>query len=322
MALVDDLTLPRFVGDEPPSDTALLWIASDEPPLRAQSWPVLVAIPGGWHEVSQRQAEQINRTVPTALSFVLTAPGGRADESEVAALATAAGPAPAGVERRPSRTPREPRLPRRPRPPRAPRARRTERASRAPRRPRRPRAARPARRSRPPRPRRPRNYKTRQAPGICKGPGCTCWTPGGCIPGDISTDTWFQVNTECYRGPCYSYEACVSGKCQVHPGCVINTILAFWARQYRALPASVQAVVTPVLQAGAVVGRRLLFQPEPPPPPSPISGTPDPNALCQIFHEPFYPGGPPHIRIIRCAELATFTAQGWVLQGTDIRLNA
>jgi len=55
--------------------------------------------------------------------------------------------------------------------------------------------------------------------------------------------------SDCYRGPCYSYEACITDKCQIHAGCVINTILQFWARHYRAVVAYVEPVVTPALAA-------------------------------------------------------------------------
>jgi hypothetical protein len=65
------------------------------------------------------------------------------------------------------------------------------------------------------------------------------------------------TKTDCYRGPCYSYEACVSDKCQVHAACAINQIIQFWARQYKAVVAYVEPVTTPVLAATRVVARAL-----------------------------------------------------------------
>jgi hypothetical protein len=57
------------------------------------------------------------------------------------------------------------------------------------------------------------------------------------------------ADTECYRGPCYDYTACVTEKCNLHVGCLVNTIAQFWARTYHA------ATVNPLaVAADAVAG--------------------------------------------------------------------
>ena len=239
MALALDVQLPRYAA--PPKDEAraTLWIATDLPPFSAQRWPLLVAIPPGYHEVSEADAQRINKQVPTTLSFQLVAPADDA-ASVVAALSTAEPDAAVVANRRPSRVPREPRPPRTPRRARDPRRPRVFAPERAPRKPRKPRKPRPPRKPRVSRARRPKNYKTVQKPGVCKGPACDCWTPGGCV-GDWYLDLLPQFkDSGCYRGPCFNYEACVSGKCQHHPGCLINQIIQFWQRQYRAAVTYVQ----------------------------------------------------------------------------------
>jgi hypothetical protein len=254
MALALDVQLPRYAAPPRGDGRATLWIASDYAPRLAQSWPVLVPIPTGFHEVSEQEALAILKGVPTTLSFRIVAPADDA-ASVVAALSTAEPDAAVVAKRRPSRAPREPRAPRAPRTPRAPRAMRLAAPARAPRRPRPPRPPRPPRVPRVPRARRPRNYKTTQRPGLCKGPSCTCWTPGGCV-GEWYADLlpWFK-DSGCFRGPCYDYEACVSGKCQYHPGCVVNQVIQFWARQYRAAVTWTGQAVAPVLTQAR---RRLL----------------------------------------------------------------
>jgi hypothetical protein len=245
MALVADVELPPVLPDAP-TGGATIWIASDDPPRRAQAWPLSEPIPTGWHEVTYREAVAI--LAPQVVTLVF---GGASlplsIESEIAALSTAAPDPRAVAARSLSRAPREPRLPRPPRQARAPRSGRPPRAPRAPRPPRKARPPRRARAIRPIRPPRPRNYKTNEEPGVCKGPGCTCWTPAGCATADyLGVFGGFQA-TDCYRGPCWHYESCVNDKCAIHAACAINDILQFWARQYRAAVAYVQPVAASAL---------------------------------------------------------------------------
>jgi len=213
------------------------WIATDDEPRRVESWTSLVPIPTGWHLVTQAEAATIQRSGAVVSSF----PGNPslADRSSQVAALTFAAPSPdAERNRRPSRAPREPRLPRAPREPRAPRDARPGRAPRAirPRRPARP--PRPARAPRPPRPPRPRSRKSKEPPGVCKGPGCNCWTPAGCI------GAWYLEalpefsKSDCYKGPCYDYGACVTERCNIHVDCLVNSILAFWTKTYKAIAAN------------------------------------------------------------------------------------
>jgi hypothetical protein len=65
------------------------------------------------------------------------------------------------------------------------------------------------------------------------------------------------TKTDCYRGPCFDYVACVSDKCQVHAACAINEILQFWVRQYQAVAAYVAPVLEPTLEAAQAVARIL-----------------------------------------------------------------
>jgi hypothetical protein len=65
------------------------------------------------------------------------------------------------------------------------------------------------------------------------------------------------TKTDCYRGPCYDYEACVSDKCQVHAACAINEIIQFWAQKYRAVVAYVQPIITPAQELARVAIRAL-----------------------------------------------------------------
>jgi hypothetical protein len=248
MALVADLDLPAFPTAAPPAATGTIWIMADDPPPRAQAWPASAPIPDGWHEVPYHEAQRALAPPVVSISFAGLAALPTV-QSEAAALSTA-GPSPGVVAARSlSRTSREPRPPRVSRPARRPRPPRPPRPPRAPRARRPPRPRRKPRPRRPPRARRPRNYKTREKPGICKGPGCTCWTPAGCAPPDYVGVFGDFTKTDCYRGPCYSYEACVSDQCQVHALCAINQILQFWVGQYRAVVAYVEPVVAPVLEA-------------------------------------------------------------------------
>jgi hypothetical protein len=256
MALVADLDLPTFPTETLPETPALRWIATDYPPFRAQQWSLLTPPPPGWHEVTAAQAAQLAKPGTISISF-LPDPPATSLESEAAALSTAA-PDTAGIAaRRRSRVPREPRLPRSPRAPRKPRSVRPPRPERAPRKPRKPRPPKKPRAARKPRKPRPKNYKTKQNPGTCRVPGCNCWTPGGCVPAARPPAEEAAYWGECYGGPCYSYEACVSEKCQVHPACLVNQIFQFWARQYRAAVAYVEPVLTPALAAAQELARAL-----------------------------------------------------------------
>lgn len=257
MALADGVVLPRF--HPPPSRLARaeLWIASDSPPVRVQSWPVLVPIPDAWHEVSDTEASALLASARGSVTFDL-GPGGSPEVAEVAALTSSS---PAEARRRASRPPREPRAPRPPRSPRPARVARIGRLDRGPRPPRAPRHPRPPRAARPARPARfarPARYKTVERPGVCKGPGCTCWTPAGCI------GAWYLdalpdfAQSDCYRGPCYDYGACVTERCQVHPACLVNTILQFWVNQYRAVAQNPLGYPAGVAAAAARAGRQLL----------------------------------------------------------------
>lgn len=237
----------------PPDNVSLarpIWIATDAIPAAVESWPLNRDIPTGWHLVSQTEAAMLRTRPPETEQITFRAP---ADDlvSRVAALSAESDRPSAVSERRPPRPPREPRPPRLAREPRPPREPRPYRFSRPPRPRRVSRKARPPRKPRTPRKPRPSAYKTQAPAGVCKGPACTCWTPGGCV------GEWYLKllpgfeTSECYKGPCYSYEQCMSGKCQLHIACAINTILAFWARQYRAVvanPAGILETVTTGLQ--------------------------------------------------------------------------
>lgn len=248
MALADAVTLPSFAPSAAADTRGVLWIASDEPPFQASSWPLLTPLPAGWHVVTQAEAEAIMAGRAPQLRFTLVGPGAPDPVAEAAALSSSP---PEEERRRQSRRPREPRPPRAARRPRAPRTVRPARLFREPRvarRPRRPRKPRAARTPRKPRPPRPKYVKTTNRVGTCKGPSCTCWTPAGCI-GSVWVEAVQLYPKACLRGPCWSYEACVTGKCAFHVGCTINTILQFWANQYHAAVAYVQPTVAPVLQA-------------------------------------------------------------------------
>lgn len=266
MALAGGVTLPHFDAAPASAARAQLWIASDTAPVRAQQWPVLVPIPDGWHEVSPSEAATILESPRSAVTFNLGG-GGSSEAAEVAALTSSS---PSEARRRASRPPRAPRPPRPPRSPRPPRVARIGRLDRGPRPPRAPRLPRPPRKARKPRPARfarPARYKTVERPGVCKGPGCTCWTPAGCI------GAWYLdalpdfAKSDCYRGPCYDYGACVTERCQVHPACLVNTILQFWVNQYRAVaanplgyPAQVAASVAQAARQTLAVGKQVLAQ--------------------------------------------------------------
>jgi hypothetical protein len=256
MALVAELELPRFETPREEAPAPTIWIASDYPPFRAQPWPLSVPIPAGWREVTYRDAQAILKPGPLRFSFAPPAPAA-GPESETVALSTAQPYAAVIAARGLSRVPREPRLPRLPRASRVPRAFRPARSPRAPRRSRRPRVPRRARAIRPIRKPRPRTYKTKQDPGICKGPSCTCWTPGGCIGRwYLELLPWFAAS-DCFRGPCYSYEACGSDKCQIHAACVINQILRFWADRYKAVAAWTENQAPTVTAAVTTTARTL-----------------------------------------------------------------
>ena len=67
---------------------------------------------------------------------------------------------------------------------------------------------------------------------------------------------WLYTSA-CYKGPCYSYEACVTGKCDLHIACTINQILAFWTRTYHAVVANPIGILTGPAQAVATEAQRL-----------------------------------------------------------------
>lgn len=277
MPLAADVTVPTFEAPPAAAPPSLLWIASDAPPPRTQQWPVLTPLPPGWHEVSAVEARRIAASIPTVATWGGGLPILIEPASETAALSTPSGVTPRVAAPRPPRPPRTPRSPRSSRPARAPRPARPARAPRPPRLRRPPRPPRKPRPARKPRARRPRNWKTRYPPGICKGPGCTCWTPAGCAPESYKFVFGDFTKTDCYRGPCFSYEQCVSEKCQVHAACAINQILQFWARQYRAAVAYVVAAVPAPAQAAL---RTLAQRPSVILPPSePVAPLPVPAAL-------------------------------------------
>lgn len=237
------------------------WIATDEPPVQVSPWPPQVPVPLGWHAVDAVEARRLQGLPLLGLGKPVTV---QSLSSRVAALSTADSLADAVADRRRPRTPREARFARVSRLPRIPRDPRLPKPARAPRAPRVPRPKRPPRAKRTDRPRRPPFRKTKYEPGLCKGPGCTCWTPAGC-----SATTWVLAQEQvrqnpglrdCYRGPCYDYVACVEHKCGAAISCVIHQILRFWIRQYEALPAWVtqsvaaaQEFAQPVIQPLAVV---------------------------------------------------------------------
>lgn len=256
MALVADVELPTPTPEARPAAGALIWIATDAAPFRSQQWPATEPVPPGWHEVTAAQARALAKPGPISIQF-LPDPPQTSLESEAAALSTAEPSLAAVAARSLSRAPREARLPRSPRAARPPRAGRPPRAERAPRKPRRPRLPKKPRLPRRPRKPRPKNFKTKQPPGVCKGPGCTCWTPGGCAGDWYLTVFGDFTKTDCYRGPCYDYEACVSDKCQVHAACAINEIIQFWARQYRAVVTYVSPVLVPVGNLAITAARAL-----------------------------------------------------------------
>lgn len=264
MPLVADLPTPLTFDREPTAARGQTYIASDAPPFRAQGWPLLTPIPLGWHEVTQQEAQRIAAQLPSTAGLLRFLETPTTAASGAAALSTTSGDGLRVAARRPPRPPREPRLPRSSRRPRAPRPARAARSPRPPRAPRAPRATRPRRPARPPRRRRARNYQTKQEPGICKGPGCTCWTPAGCAPPSYKLVFGDFTKTDCYKGPCFSYEQCASGKCLLDSLCEVNRILQFWVRQFKMVgawidtqlaktPAPVQAALQQLAAQPSVV---------------------------------------------------------------------
>lgn len=240
-----------------PSLARGMWIATDDEPRRVESWTPLTRIPEGWHVITAAEAQAVLRAGPVSISF--TSSGLPTDrESQVAAL-TYAGPSPGAVrDRRQPRAPRDPRVPRTPRDPRTAREPRPGRAARAPR-PRRPgRKPRPPRRPRLPRPPRPRNRKTKEPPGVCKGPACNCWTPAGCIGHWYIEMLPAFAASDCYKGPCYDYGACVTERCNLHVDCLAQTIFQFWARTYRAFAANPLEVIAEAGRGVAFAARHTL----------------------------------------------------------------
>jgi hypothetical protein len=254
----DELAGQVYAAPAVPAPSSSTWIATDDYPREVERWVAGIIPPPGWHIITASEAQTLQK--PTTISFLpepVPAPTDLA--SQAAALSYVGASPPAVRDREPSRTPR------RPRPPRAPREARTPRAprpGRAPRAPRSRRPARPPRAKRIPRkerPRRPRAYKTKQPPGVCKGPGCTCWTPAGCTGSwYLELVPWFK-DSDCFKGACYDYTACVTGRCSIHPACLIATILQFWARQYRAVVANPIGAVTDAAKEVTTEAKRLGF---------------------------------------------------------------
>lgn len=108
-----------------------------------------------------------------------------------------------------------------------------------------------------PRPRRPKNYKTKEPPGVCKGPGCNCWTPAGCAGAWYLAILESEAFKDCYKGPCYDYGACVTDRCSIHPACLIQTIKQFWMKTYHALVANPGQVVRDALSFTSAEAMRL-----------------------------------------------------------------
>ena len=223
-----------YAAPAPATATRQVWIATDAEPRRVESWTSSAPIPYGWHQITQPEAAAIQRS-----GHVSFTPGSSLPSvepvSQVAAL-TYAAPSPDAVrDRRQPRAPRKPRLPRQPREPRATRESRPGRAARPPRPPRPARPDRKPRDLRLSRRPRPKNYKTRQKPGVCKGPGCTCWTPAGCAGDWYMAILGTAAFKDCYKGPCYSYEGCVEERCALHIDCLAQTILQFWVNTYHSV---------------------------------------------------------------------------------------
>lgn len=252
----DELTGHLFARPALPAAPRQTWIATDDQPHSVEPWTTLAPIPPGWHLITQSEAAALQRSGAVSISF----PGAAAPReltSQAAALAYAS-PSPDVVrERRQPRTPRSPRAPRVPRGPRAPRAARIARPERAPRARRPGRPARPPRVPRKPRPRRPKNYKTKVPPGVCKGPGCHCWTPSGCAGSWYLAILESEAFKDCYKGPCYDYTACVTDRCSIHPDCLASIIKTFWMKQYRAVVANPIGAITADAKAIAAEARRL-----------------------------------------------------------------
>lgn len=231
---------PRVIPADP---STFRWIKSDDTPPQVDRWPVLVSLPAGWVEISPEEATRLRRGIFRAGIPALLDTSVEADVARLSAIGDVRPAVTPAAERRPPRTPRVPREPRAPRVPRESRPSRMDRLTRRSRMPRPPRRPRPARAPRAPR---PRMQKTKLSIGVCKRPGCTCWTPAGC-----ASDVYYSIikaigfdNPECFPGPCFDYTACVSGRCFSDLTCAIIGIVQFWQRQYRYV---VQGQLAPVV---------------------------------------------------------------------------
>lgn len=260
MALADTLSLPRFAAPKRQDVDTQRWIATVTLPQLFQQWPLLEPVPPGWRESTAEEARGVPVLPRGPVRISILPPS---DDARLVALSTAELATAGLAARRPPRVPREARFARFTRSPRPPRPARLVRPARAPRAP---RVSRPVRPPRPPRPRRPsraRSQKTKYSTGWCKRPSCFCWTPAGCIGPEmleaVTLAGLLESSPDCYPGPCYSYEACVTQRCFSETSCVIQGILRFWITQYRAASAYVVPLVVEAVQPIRRVGLRVLI---------------------------------------------------------------
>lgn len=252
------------------------WIATDRPPYLTQHWPLLAAVPFGWHEVSAEEAATLQRFRPTVI-FGPHATGDPVDD--LVALSTGELATAGSADRRPGRTPRAARPPRAPRPSRQPREPRPARGARAPRPARAPRKPRPPRAPRKPRTSRRPYAKTKYDVGWCKRPACTCWTPAGCIGPQMLEAVKLAgllggASADCYPGPCYDYGACVTNQCFSEVSCAIRGIYLFWAKQYHVVAAYLAEQGTAAVTAVVAARQRGLARLAPPVPTPEAPGIP------------------------------------------------